>query len=216
MASHLETEIKDVIIPFLNEHITGRQADDWTSNPKALDDLLTGRRTRLVLVSPQALEYAWKEVQLQLGVSHSINVYCTTSFIDEMKDSSGARRERFDLWYNHIVQSKFDILRNSDTFYDRFRISLNDVADQDSYYIQAILDGNGRVWPVGVIGIYGNSINSWAKRVGLRLTQGKHSRPSTHYMSKRIGQYTFFNYLAANRFLPEALRADGAPYSVKR
>lgn len=216
MASHLETEIKDVIIPFLNEHITGKLRFEWTSCVGALADLLDGRRARIVMVSPQALEYAWKEVQLQLGIAHSINVICSETFIEEMVASSGARRERFDLWYNNIVQDSFNTSRNSDAFYDRFRIVLDDVTGQDSYYIQAILDGNGRVWPVGVIGIYGNSINSWAKRVGLRLTQGKHSRPSTHYMSKRIGQYTFFNYFAANRFLPEALRAVGAPYSVKR
>lgn len=194
MKQRISTVVNELLTPILIKY-AGRK---WTPEfARAVQKDIyqkTGKYVGFREVSLIALSNAVDD--LNSHKTFSFNIVPTSTLVDEYNLASEARRERFDGIYN-----PHPLLQDKKAVKNRFQISIPNIRSKKQYDVQVIISENGDVWPVGVVGYYGSNMNSWAKRVGLRMTQGAHSKPSTHYMdAQKAGQYVFFIKEIVSRF----------------
>lgn len=194
MKQRISTVIKEHLTPILLKY-AGRK---WTPEfARAVQrDIFekTGKYVGFRSINVMALRYA--QFDMANSKTFSFNIVPTQTLVDEYNLSSTIRRQRFEGIYNpHPLLDDEIKVRN------RMQISIPKIRSTKQYDVQVIIDSRGNTWPVAVIGYYGSNMNGWAKRVGLKQTQGAHSHPSTHYMDvSKAAEYVFILESTASVF----------------
>lgn len=196
MKQRISTVVNELLIPILVKYAGRKWTPDFARAVQKDIFVKTGKYVGFREISVKALSHAVSD--LDSHKTFSFNIVPTQTLIDEYNLASEARRARFDGIYN-----PHPLLQDEKAVRNRFQIVIPKIRSSKQYDIQVIISENGAVWPVGVIGYYGSNMNSWAKRVGLGVTKGPHSNPSTHYMEAgKADGYVFLIKEIVSRFTP--------------
>lgn len=192
---HINTVVEKFIKPILIKYAGQPWDEEFARIVQRYIYDKTGKYVGFQLVNINALTHAVQE--LKSGKTFSFSIIPTQTMKDEFNLSSYARRERFG-----IIYSNAPVTQDAKLAENRFKIALPKIRSKKQYDIQVMMDGRGNAWPVAVIGYYGSNLNGWAKRVGLKHTQGAHIHPSTHYMEvEKANNYVFIIDEIANKFV---------------
>ncbi|QIO03206.1 hypothetical protein HYQ37_gp001 [Salmonella phage pertopsoe] len=169
---HINTAIMKHVIPLL-EMYEGKKVHKVDFKLITSEILrLTKKGVNFRRVLSDAVDLAKHD--LIMSNTFSFNIDATATLVSELTQSSQARRDRF----RHLCVP-------NDNPSTRVGIKLGAIRSEECFTVNYILEPESqRIYFGAIIGFYGNSINGWAERVGLKETLNKHSTPSTHYISR--------------------------------
>ena len=192
---HIRTDINSTIYPIVAEYSGQVWDNEFVRKFKEYVYEKTGFELGIHYINVRALEFAVNE--LQHGKTFSFNIIAQQSMIDEYEQSSPARRNIFNNIYNPLPH-----IKEATQCVNRMAIVLPSIRSKKRFDLQVIQSDNGQCYPVAIIGYYGDNMNSWGTRIGLKQTRNPHKYPSTHYMhSARSYEYAFIFESIASGFI---------------